>query len=81
MFSQTRFEIFLRFSIDLTCHHFILDSLSCPKDADCGVGGTCLVDPYMPDTIHCRCDKGYFKARDGKCVGTCVFTAFRRTAT
>ena len=26
----------------------------------------------MPDTIHCRCDKGYFKARDGKCVGTCV---------
>ena len=60
-------------------YHFILASLDCPKDYQCGVGGTCVVDPYMPETIQCRCDKGYVKATDGKCVGTCVFTA--RTAT
>ncbi|KAL9971365.1 hypothetical protein ACROYT_G023878 [Oculina patagonica] len=40
----------------------------CPNDFQCG-HGTCLKDPLMPkDQPVCRCDKGYFNNKEGKCV-------------
>ncbi|KAL9971364.1 hypothetical protein ACROYT_G023877 [Oculina patagonica] len=40
----------------------------CPEKFQCG-HGTCLKDPLMPkDLPVCRCDKGYFKNNEGKCV-------------
>ncbi|KAJ7393558.1 Nidogen-2 [Desmophyllum pertusum] len=44
------------------------DSKPCPKNFACGVGGTCLVDPYMYKHPLCRCDKGYVNDKDGKCA-------------
>ncbi|KAJ7393555.1 hypothetical protein OS493_006540 [Desmophyllum pertusum] len=36
----------------------------------CGVGGTCIIDPYRYKHPLCRCDKGYTNDKNGKCTGT-----------
>ena len=60
----------LSFICVLSISH-ISASESCPKDFDCGPYGTCLKDPLMPKHQPvCRCEKGSFKNKDGKCVGT-----------
>ena len=49
---------------------FYLASDPCTKE--CGPGGTCLKETLMPeDDEVCRCNKGFNKTEDGKCVGGC----------
>ena len=51
--------------------NFLLASAPCTKD--CGHGGTCLKETLMPkDDAVCRCNKGFNKTEDGKCVGGCL---------
>ena len=47
----------------------VTDALPCPKDHKCGEHSTCVVDPLFPNTTECRCDQGYKKSVDGKCLG------------
>ena len=57
---------------------FHLDSDPCTKD--CGPGGTCLKETLMPkDDAVCRCDKGYSKTENGKCVGGCSWVFVNKT--
>ena len=56
----------------LTCllsFAFITDAKRCPKDVKCGAHSTCMVDPLFPKTPTCKCDVGYRKNMNGKCVG------------
>ena len=51
--------------------NFLLASAPCTKD--CGPGGRCLKETLMPkDDAVCRCNKGFNKTEDGKCVGGCL---------
>ena len=48
----------------------ISETLACPQGFQCGIRGTCIVDPLLPKTDpKCRCEKGYSYMKDGKCVG------------
>ncbi|CAH3192723.1 unnamed protein product, partial [Porites evermanni] len=44
------------------------DAKRCPKDVKCGAHSTCMVDPLFPKTPTCKCDAGYRKNTNGKCV-------------
>lgn len=59
----------------LTCllsFAFITDAKRCPKDFKCGAHSTCMVDPLFPKTPTCKCDAGYRKNTNGKCVGELI---------
>lgn len=59
----------------LTCLRsfaFITDAKRCPKDVKCGAHSTCMVDPLFPKTPTCKCDAGYRKNMNGKCVGELI---------
>lgn len=59
----------------LTCllsFAFITDAKRCPKDVKCGAHSTCMVDPLFPKTPTCKCDAGYRKNTNGKCVGELI---------
>ena len=59
----------------LTCLRsfaFITDAKRCPKDVKCGAHSTCMVDPLFPKTPTCKCDAGYRKNMNGKCVGEMI---------
>ena len=48
----------------------ISETLACPQGFQCGIRGTCIVDPLLPKSDpKCRCQKGYSYMKDGKCVG------------
>ena len=47
-----------------------LESAPCTKD--CGRNDTCLKEKLLKDDDPvCRCDEGFSKAKDGKCLGGC----------
>ena len=50
----------------------ITDAKRCPKDFKCGAHSTCMVDPLFPKTPTCKCDAGYRKNTNGKCVGELI---------
>ena len=57
-------------NLEINYRNFLLASDLCTKD--CGPGGTCLKETLMPeDDEVCRCNKGFNKTEDGKCVGGC----------
>ena len=57
-------------NLEINDRNFFLDSDPCTKD--CGPGGTCLKESLMAkDDAVCRCDEGFNKTEDGKCVGRC----------
>lgn len=41
----------------------------CTKDAKCGSHATCMLDPMFPKSPICKCDVGFKKTKNGKCVG------------
>lgn len=48
----------------------ISETLACPQGFQCGIRGTCIVDPLLPKSDpKCRCEKDYSYMKDGKCVG------------
>ena len=72
MSADVKRNIFERSLHKINNRKFVLDSLPCRMN--CGQGGTCLKEPLLPEHPPvCRCDKGFIKRKDGKCVGTYFF--------